>query len=228
MSAKYTFAVYETRVGSATEKLVLLKLADNANDEGLCWPGMGYLSKHTELGLSTIKRSIKSLEEKGLLKVARRKDESGSKNLPNVYRLTLPSVTLTPLSVHSDPTPPSTVTPESKIQSKKESIDSQSKELAHKIIDLWNDIKKANGTNWQAVDVRTKKRISLTNQRIKQVRQRIDEPTDKKVWNWFSDFFCAMAKDPWYSGKQNNYKLEFGQMMAEDYFVKTIERLNGE
>jgi len=227
MSAKYTFAVYETIVGSAKEKLVLLKLADNANDQGICWPGFEYLVKHTELSRSSLLRALKSLEEKKFIQVRRRKTEDKKQNLSNVYQLTLPSVTVTLPQYQDDTTPSVNVTPEpNNNKSNNESTVTSADALAHKIIDLWNDIKATQNTNWQSVDIRSKKRITLTKQRIKQVSQRMDEPNDKKIWSWFSEFMIAMANDAWYSGRQTGYKLEYGQFMAEDYFIKTIERLN--
>lgn len=50
-----------------SEKLALLALADNANDQGVCWPSMATLSRKCSKSDRTVQRSIQSLEEKGHL-----------------------------------------------------------------------------------------------------------------------------------------------------------------
>lgn len=50
-----------------SEKLALLALADNANDEGVCWPSMATLARKCSKSDRTVQRSIQSLEEKGHL-----------------------------------------------------------------------------------------------------------------------------------------------------------------
>ncbi|MBU2708950.1 helix-turn-helix domain-containing protein [Zooshikella marina] len=49
------------------KKIVLLSLADNANDEGYCWPSMDTIAKKSSMSKSTARRHIKSLETLGLL-----------------------------------------------------------------------------------------------------------------------------------------------------------------
>lgn len=49
----------------AGEKLVLLALADAANDEGKCWPGMGSLSRKAGLSKRHLLRIIQILERAG-------------------------------------------------------------------------------------------------------------------------------------------------------------------
>lgn len=73
-----------------TSKLVLLKLADNANDDGWCWPSQATLARHTSLTRETVNRHIAKLEESGHLTVKRRKQEGV--NLPNHYLLNLRGV----------------------------------------------------------------------------------------------------------------------------------------
>lgn len=68
-------------------KLVLLKLADNSNDEGICWPSMATIQRHTGLSRSSVIRYTKQLEQGGFLKVQRRRADGI--NLSNVYELHL-------------------------------------------------------------------------------------------------------------------------------------------
>lgn len=48
-------------------KAVLMSLADQANDEGVCWPGVGSLAVRTCLSERTVQRSVRTLEELKLL-----------------------------------------------------------------------------------------------------------------------------------------------------------------
>lgn len=50
-----------------SEKAVLMSLADQANDSGVCWPGVGSLCERTCLGERTVQRALRALEVAGLL-----------------------------------------------------------------------------------------------------------------------------------------------------------------
>lgn len=52
----------------AFEKLVLLALADCANDEGLAWPSVATLKRKTNASERTVQRALKSLEAAKILK----------------------------------------------------------------------------------------------------------------------------------------------------------------
>ena len=54
---------------SPTEKLVLIALADHANDEDFtCWPSLTHLVKKTCLSRKTVWKAIDKLADKGLVK----------------------------------------------------------------------------------------------------------------------------------------------------------------
>ena len=58
---------------TSSEKIVLLYIADRGNYEGMhAYPSLSTLAKRCELGLSTVKRCITSLEKKKILKRANR------------------------------------------------------------------------------------------------------------------------------------------------------------
>ena len=60
MSGKVVGWAMELRTGSPITKLVLVKLADNANEEGTCWPSISKIMAHSELGrLTSIQRTAK-------------------------------------------------------------------------------------------------------------------------------------------------------------------------
>lgn len=52
---------------AAGSKLVLLALADHADDDGRCWPAQDRLSEMTGLSRATVQRSLVALEELDLL-----------------------------------------------------------------------------------------------------------------------------------------------------------------
>ena len=53
---------------STFEKLVMLALADCANDDGECWPSIATICRKTGAGERTVQRSIKALVEAKFLK----------------------------------------------------------------------------------------------------------------------------------------------------------------
>ena len=69
----YAFKSFEDSKLSPAQKLVLLALADHANDEDqLCWPSLNHLSKKTGMDRGTIWRSIQKLETLGLIKIVKK------------------------------------------------------------------------------------------------------------------------------------------------------------
>ena len=66
MSIKLMSAVWKINL-PASEKLVLLALADCANDEGGCWPSMKTLVEKCSKGERTVQAAIKALVEAGHL-----------------------------------------------------------------------------------------------------------------------------------------------------------------
>ena len=50
---------------AGTDLLVLLALADIADDNGECWPSLGYLGRKCRVDIRTVRRRIRSLEELG-------------------------------------------------------------------------------------------------------------------------------------------------------------------
>jgi hypothetical protein len=74
-------------VGSATVRLVLLALADQANDDGVCWPFMATIASRADCGLSTARKACAELEKQGLLARQLQKASDGKNNDRSIYRL---------------------------------------------------------------------------------------------------------------------------------------------
>lgn len=67
MSIKLMTAVWERQDLSPTQKLVMLALADWANDEGLCWPSIEKLCNKSSLSRRTVQVAIRGLCDMGVL-----------------------------------------------------------------------------------------------------------------------------------------------------------------
>lgn len=87
MSMNLMAKAMSIKVGNPLRKLVLIKLADNANDEGECWPSYQHIADQCEVSRSTAKSHIRALEDMGLLKREFRR--KGELNQSNVFYLTL-------------------------------------------------------------------------------------------------------------------------------------------
>lgn len=78
----------KTKVGNPLRKLVLIKLADNASDQGECWPSYQHIADQCEISKRSVMNHINTLCGAGLLRKEIRK--GGPKgNSSNVYYLTL-------------------------------------------------------------------------------------------------------------------------------------------
>jgi len=87
MSMDLMVKAMKTKVGSPLRKLVLVKLADNASDQGECWPSYQHIADQCEISRSTVKVHIRELEKAGLLRREFRRN--GELNQSNVFHLTL-------------------------------------------------------------------------------------------------------------------------------------------
>ena len=89
MSGKVVGWAAEQRTGSPVTKLVLFKLADNANDDGIAWPSVALMVQHTELSEASVRGHLKKLEELGLIRRQPRRGDDGEQT-SNLYHLNVP------------------------------------------------------------------------------------------------------------------------------------------
>lgn len=72
----------------ASETLVLLALADQANDEGFCWPTQETIAAKARCSVRSVKRAIDSLKRAELLRIEHRgNDGYGKGRKSNIYHL---------------------------------------------------------------------------------------------------------------------------------------------
>ncbi|EMF8013460.1 helix-turn-helix domain-containing protein [Salmonella enterica subsp. enterica serovar 4,[5],12:i:-] len=89
------------KTGNPIRKLVLIKLADNANDNGECWPSYQHIADHCECSRSAVRTHIDALIGMGVLtKENRMGINNGKGNTSNVYYLNL-----------DNPVPPKSIAP---------------------------------------------------------------------------------------------------------------------
>ena len=82
-----TAQAMKLKVGNPTRKLVLLKLADNANDKGECFPSYQHIADHCEVSRRSVISHIDALIKMGLVEKKSRKNQDGSSS--NLYILHL-------------------------------------------------------------------------------------------------------------------------------------------
>lgn len=63
--------VWKSGPDDPQQRYVLLKLADNANQDGRCWPSLAEIAMTTRLSESTVRRCVNGLEKGGWLEVNR-------------------------------------------------------------------------------------------------------------------------------------------------------------
>lgn len=97
MSIRIMSAVWERDDLTSTQKLVLLALADWANDEGLCWPSIEQLIKKSSLKRRAVQITIRSLEESGFV----HREENVGKG--NRYWINIPVQNMHPCTTYTAP-----------------------------------------------------------------------------------------------------------------------------
>ena len=136
MSFRLAVEAFDAKVGNPLRKLVLLKLADQANDDGLCWPSYETIAKACEVDRRSVIRHIKKLEEDSFLRIEKVYDKEAKKNKSNRYHLTIakgvkkslvteshyPSDTESPLDSDTKSPPSDTESPKPIIESISKSI----------------------------------------------------------------------------------------------------------
>lgn len=101
MSMNLMAQAMSIKVGNPLRKLVLIKIADNANDKGECWPSYQHIADHCECSKSAVRAHIEALIKMGLLtKENRLGVNNGKGNTSNLYYLTL-----------DNPVPPESIAP---------------------------------------------------------------------------------------------------------------------
>ncbi|MFV0447961.1 MAG: helix-turn-helix domain-containing protein [Vibrio sp.] len=89
MSHQLISSIMSVKTGSPISKLILLKLAHNADSYNLCFPSCHYLALHCEISLRTVKSHLSTLEKNGFITRIQRFNEKGRQR-SNLYQLRIP------------------------------------------------------------------------------------------------------------------------------------------
>lgn len=93
MSIKLMAQVWDEAKSSGSELLVLLALADHANDNGVCWPSIPRLAKRARLSERQTQRVIQKLHAQGYIEIISKGD---GRSHPTVYRLCIKDDKMSP------------------------------------------------------------------------------------------------------------------------------------
>jgi len=80
------------KLGNPLRKLVLIKLCDQANDRGECWPSHSSIADACEISKRSVITHIEALEQAGILKIKHRKVDNAKTS--NLYTICLDNVDL--------------------------------------------------------------------------------------------------------------------------------------
>ena len=87
MSIRIMSAIFDKeRNTSGSKRLVLLALADNANDEWVCWPSLPTIARKANISRAYTKQLVHELEMDGYIKVKRR-PQPNDRNKSNMYQI---------------------------------------------------------------------------------------------------------------------------------------------
>lgn len=81
MSIRIMSAVFDSKTLKPTERLVMLALADHADDEGKCYPSIDRLKDRTGLSERAVQMNVRKLVDEGYLRV----QIGGGKGNANLY-----------------------------------------------------------------------------------------------------------------------------------------------
>lgn len=120
MSIEHMAHVWRMFRGDPTAKLVLLSLADQANNEGWCWPSQAHTAKRCMISDRQLRTWLSRLEEQGLIEVHKRSGKS------DMYRVLTPEADFHPPRKSTSAHPGSPLPTNHKEPSKNQSSDTVS------------------------------------------------------------------------------------------------------
>ena len=91
MSVKIMSDVFENSKTEGNARLVLLCLADCANDEGVCWPSIKTLSRKANISEETTRKFLHVFEKIGLVETEERFNPLGRRT-SNTYKINLEKI----------------------------------------------------------------------------------------------------------------------------------------
>ncbi|MDR9740751.1 helix-turn-helix domain-containing protein [Proteus terrae] len=235
----------QLQVGSTAQKMVLLKLADNANDKGECFPSYETIARHCEISRQSAINHIKSLCKKGFVRKVTRKTDKG--HTSNLYILDLEAKSLDEGSQNSVPEVvkefdhgsqtvglggsqkflprtsqsfnqsinPKKISSDDSKPAKQISVNRQTKIPYEEIMQAFNESAGDRLPNAESLNDKRKRAISKFLKELK-------EPTVESAKNYF-DYFMETAS-AWYFGENNRgWRANFDYLLRPETVLKTRE-----
>ncbi|WAT26308.1 helix-turn-helix domain-containing protein [Pseudomonas sp. GXZC] len=213
---------------SGPQKAVLISLADNANDEGVCWPSVARIAERTCLAERTVQGAIKWLGQARILSVRERMGRS------TMYTLT-PASYAPPQGMHpaaDAPSPPQQTTktpaagaPRTVIEPSIEPSQGGNRAMrspscpVQDIVDLFN---KLLTPALPAV-------ILVSESRKQQLRARWNQSDVHQSLDFWVEYFGTVAQSDFLMGRSAGkhgstpFRATFDWLIAPSNFVKVVE-----
>lgn len=87
MSVDISSWIWKHSPTKGSKRLLLLSLADNANDQGYCWPSIATIAKRCKMSKRYTQRLLKELEKEGHIIIIHRYDDKRDLNKSNMYQV---------------------------------------------------------------------------------------------------------------------------------------------
>ena len=213
MSIRIMAGVWERSDINPTQKLVLLALADWANDEGLCWPSIDRLCQKSGLKRRSVQMAIHTMEAIGIL----RREEVVGKGCK--YWIIAPVQEMHPRTKCTPPVQEMHPTraldaPNTSITHQLNTKDDTSSDddlKVEDVVEVWNEMAEQCGLA---------KVAKLTDVRRKKIKARIKEYS---VEDW-SKAMKAIYNSKFLRGENDRgWKADFDFLLEPSKFVKLVE-----
>ena len=216
---------------SGPQKAVLISLADNANDEGVCWPSVARIAERTCLAERTVQGAIKWLGQASILSVRERMGCS------TMYTLT-PAAYAPPQDTHpaADAPPPPQLTTETPAADAPRTVIEPSSEPSPPVGDENpSKVSKPKCPSQAIVDLFNKtlpglpQVAMLTKDRITKISARWNDSTVHQDLGFWAEFFELVGSSPFLMGEGEGrdgtkpFRATFDWLIKPSNFVKVVE-----
>ena len=215
---------------SGPQKAVLISLADNANDEGVCWPSVARISERTCLAERTVQAAIKWLGQVGLLSVRERMGRS------TIYTLT-PASYAPPQEARpaADAPPPPQLTTQTPAAAAPRTVIEPSSEPSPLVgAEQPTKISKPKCPAQAIVDLfnttipEFPRVMLLTKDRISKITARWNESVVHQDLSFWAEYFALVRSSKFLMGEVStsggsSFRCNFDWLIAPSNFVKVVE-----
>ncbi|OOW00973.1 helix-turn-helix domain-containing protein [Pseudomonas sp. MF4836] len=215
---------------SGPQKAVLISLADNANDEGVCWPSVARIAERTCLAERTVQAAVKWLTQVGILAVRERMGRS------TIYTLT-PASYAPPQKTHpaADAPPPPQLTTATPAAAAPRTVIEPSSEPSPPVGgEQPAKISKPKCPTQAIVDLFNKtipefpRVVMLTKDRIEKLGARWNESDVHQDLSFWAEYFALVRSSKFLMGEVsstggNSFRCNFDWLIAPRNFVKVVE-----